>query len=119
MTDDELRDYLDSNGYPDHVIEGGREGLIARYRQFVAEVERGYEYSLQDYRRDLDGRALIHMLEADDQVRAEDELLNSLLVDRETRVWESAPDNPFWDFGYPAAVRGPMLRHLKAEGFAG
>ena len=116
MTDDELRAYLDSNGYPDHVIEGGREGLISRYREFVAEAARGYEYSLQDYRRDLDGRALIHMIEADDEVRDEDELLNAVLVNREVRVWESAPDNPFWDFGYPETVRGPLMRQIKAAG---
>ena len=116
MTEEEIQAYLDDNGYPPHVAAGGRAGLIRRYREFVDEVARGYEYSLQDYRRDLDGRAVIQLVGAGDEVLDADERLNGLLVNREARVWESAPGEPFWDFGHPAEVRGGLLRQMKAEG---
>ncbi len=116
MTDEELQSYLDDNGYPPHVVEGGRPGLIRRYREFVAEVERGYDYSLQSYRNDLDGRALIHMAEADDDVADEDQRLSAALSHTEVRVWESSAGDPFWDFGYPANARGTLLRHLIGAG---
>ena len=56
MTDAEIRDYLRDNGYPSHIVRGGREGLVRRWRQFVTEVEQGYEFGLEDYRNDLDVR---------------------------------------------------------------
>jgi len=39
MTDEEIVGYLDDNGYPPHIVAGGRAGLIARWKQFVEEVE--------------------------------------------------------------------------------
>lgn len=116
MTDEDVQQYLADNGYPEHVVAGGRAGLVKRYREFVDEVERGYDYSLQDYRRDLDGRAILHMIDADDEVADCDQRLNSALVNREVRVWESAPGDPFWDFGYPANTRGWLLRGLQSDG---
>ena len=41
MSDDEVIQYLRENGYPEHVVRGGREGLLRRWRAFVGEVERG------------------------------------------------------------------------------
>src|ERR1051326_7402225 len=69
MTDAELRDYLQQNGYPEHIWSAGRDGLVARWRKFVAEVERGYKYGLEDYRNDLDLRAVISLVGLDDDVR--------------------------------------------------
>lgn len=117
MTDAEIQQYLDDNGYPRHVVEGGLPGLIDRYRKFVAEVERGYEFSIFDYRNDLDGRAIIELIGAGDQVRDLDARLEHMLTAREKRVWESAPGEPFWDFGYPRNARGDLLRDLQSEGF--
>ncbi len=116
MTDDEIRAYLEDNGYPPHVVEAGREGLIRRYLQFVDEVERGYEYTLQSYRHDLDGRAILEMAGVSDEIRDADERLARLLVQPEIRVWESLAGEPFWDFGFPANARGSMLRGLRTEG---
>ena len=116
MTEEELQSYLDDNGYPPHVVEGGKAGLIRRYREFVSEVERGYDYSLQSYRNDLDGRALIHMADADDDVAIEDQRLTDALQHTEVRVWESSAGDPFWDFGYPSNIRGMLLRNLASAG---
>jgi hypothetical protein len=117
MTDAETRAYLEQNGYPKHVVEGGREGLVNRYRKFVQEVERGYDMSLFDYRNDLDGRAILHLIGADSEVEDLDARLEPLLIARDKRIWESASGEPFWDFGYPANARGELLQDLKSEGF--
>ena len=118
MTDAEIQRYLADNGYPKHVVEGGREGLLKRYAQFVQEVERGYDLSIYDYRNDLDGRAIIRLVGLDDEVKDLDERLRKMLVGDGVRIWESAPDDPFWDFGYPKNARGELLQDLEGEGLA-
>ncbi|MFB3828079.1 MAG: hypothetical protein ACE15B_15015 [Bryobacteraceae bacterium] len=116
MTDLELEHYLRENGYPEHICRAGRAGLIALWKQFVKEVEKGYRRSLEDYRNDLDVRALISQENLDAQVADEDARLERLLVNRDIRVWESSPGNPFWDFGYPKNAAGDLLEDLRAEG---
>jgi hypothetical protein len=113
MTDDDIRQFLEDNGYPRHVVEGGREFLLRRYREFVGEVERGYEYGLHEYRHDLDLRAAISMLDLDAEVASEDGRLQAMLTDTGIRVWESMAGEPFWDFGYPVNVRGRLARDLR------
>ena len=114
MTDQEIRQFLEDNGYPEHVVEGGRDFLLRRYRDFVAEVERGYDYGLHEYRHDLDLRAAICMLDLDAEVAADDERLAAMLTGTETRVWESMAGEPFWDFGVPRNARGRLARDLRA-----
>src|SRR5436190_5898502 len=87
MTDDELREYLQENGYPEHVWHAGREGLLDRWRKFVAEVERGYRFGLEDYRNDLDLRGVISLVGLDAQAREADAHSETLLTARYTRVW--------------------------------
>jgi hypothetical protein len=116
MTDEEVREYLADNGYPRHVVEAGRDGLIARWREFVQEVERGYEYGLEDYRNDLDLRGVIAMLGLDHEVEDADKRLSSMLTATELRVWESASLHPFWDFGYPRNASGRLLQDLRRAG---
>jgi hypothetical protein len=118
MTDQELEEYLRENGYPDHIVRGGREGLIRRWNEFVAEVERGYRLGLEDYRNDLDVRGVIALAGLDSAVADADRRLAAMLTHGETRVWESAGENPFWDFGYPRNVSGDLLEDLEAEGLA-
>ena len=65
MTDEEMAAYLRENGYPEHIVRAGRAGLIERWAKFVAEVERGYKFGLEDYRNDLDLRGIIAMLGLD------------------------------------------------------
>ena len=116
MTDEQLRDYLQENGYPEHVWRAGRHGLLERWRKFVNEVERGYKFGLEDYRNDLDLRGVISLVGLDADARESDERLTKLLTAKDKRVWESAGTNPFWDFGYPANAAGELLEDLKAEG---
>ena len=118
MTDDQMAAYLRDNGYPEHIARAGRAGLIERWRKFVEEVERGYKLGLEDYRNDLDLRGIIGMVGLDHEVRDLDHRFEALLTARDTRVWESTPDDPFWDFGYPSNASGELLKDLKNESLA-
>lgn len=115
MSDEEMAAYLRENGYPEHIVRAGRAGLIERWRKFVEEVEHGYKLGLEDYRNDLDLRGILAMLGLDDEVRHLDRRLETLLVDREKRVWETSAANPFWDFGYPRNAGARLLEDLKNE----
>jgi hypothetical protein len=116
MTEPEVRQYLRDNGYPDHIVRGGKAGLIDRWRQFVSEVERGYEFGIEDYRNDLDVRGVIDLIGAGGEVGEADGRFRALLVETGRRVWESSPGDPFWDFGYPRNASGQLLEDLHAEG---
>jgi hypothetical protein len=116
MTDSEIRNYLRENGYPEHIVRGGRQGLIDRWRQFVNEVERGYEFGLEDYRNDLDLRAILRLVDADAEVSDADERFHAMLTDVDKRVWESADSDPWWDFGYPRNVSARLKADLRGEG---
>ncbi len=111
-----VQEYLKENGYPEHVVREGREGLVRQYREFVKQVERGYPLGLEDYRNDLDARAILKLAEAeDDEVQGLDTRLKKVLTGCEKRVWESAPGDPFWDFGYPRNAGPDLLDDLKSE----
>jgi hypothetical protein len=117
MTDPEITAYLSDNGYPPHIVRGGRAGLIRRWREFVEQVERGYPLGLEDYRNDLDVRAIIRLAGAEDaEVAALDDRLKLLLRASDVRVWESAPGDPWWDFGYPSQAGAELLDGLRDEG---
>lgn len=115
MTDPEIQTYLRDNGYPEHIARAGRAGLIQRWREFVRQVESGYPGGLEDYRNDLDLRAVLQLSETeDDETQALDERLQEMLIARDVRVWESAP-SPFWDFGYPRNAGPELIADLRAE----
>jgi hypothetical protein len=119
MTETQIRDYLRENGYPEHVVREGRPGLLRHWREFVEQVERGYSLGLEDYRNDLDVRAILALAGAEDgTVRELDERLKKLLTACEVRVWESAAGDPFWDFGYPRNAGEDLMEDLRAEGLA-
>jgi hypothetical protein len=117
MTDSQVQAYLRDNGYPEHIVREGRAGLLRRWREFVKQVEAGYNFGLEDYRNDLDTRAILRLAEAEDAaVLALDERLKPLLLGVDRRVWESAPGDPFWDFGYPRNAGAELLDGLREEG---
>ena len=116
MNDAEIRQYLEDSGYPPHVVNAGREGLIRRWNEFVNEVERGYRFGLEDYRNDLDIRGILRLLQLDEQVADSDARFEQMLTACDCRVWESAPGDPFWDFGYPRNATAVLLRDLKSAG---
>jgi hypothetical protein len=114
-----VHEYLVENGYPEHVVREGRAGLIRKWREFVEQVERGYPLVLEDYRNDLDIRAILLVAGAeDDEVFALDERLKKLLAATDKRVWESAQGEPFWDFGYPSNAGPDLLDDLRSEDLA-
>lgn len=114
-----VHEYLRENGYPEHVVREGRAGLVRKWREFVEQVERGYSLGLEDYRNDLDARAILLLADAgDDEVLALDERFRKLLIAPGKRVWESAPGEPFWDFGYPGNAGPALLDDLRAEELA-
>jgi hypothetical protein len=117
MPPDPVRDFLKANGYPPHLVKGGRAGLVGRWREFVESVEKGYKLNLEDYRNDLDLRAIIKRAKVEDTaVRTLDERLKKVLKPAKKRIWESNRGKPFWDFGYPSNASGELLADLKAEG---
>jgi len=121
MTDPEIQNYLRDNGYPEHIVRDGLDGLLRRWREFVGQVEKGYTLGLEDYRNDLDVRAILELAGAgsDDASAAEiqqlDDRLKKILIASSVRVWESAP-SPFWDFGYPSNAGPDLIADLRAEG---
>ena len=116
MTDAEIQAYLRANAYPEHVVREGRAGLVRRWREFVEQVERGYSLGLEDYRNDLDVRAILAVAGGEDhEVRSLDQRLKKMLTCG-VRVWESAAGDPFWDFGYPRNAGEDLLSDLRAEG---
>jgi len=114
MTDEQVRNYLRENGYPEQVWRDGREGLIVRWREFVGDVEQGYTPSLYDYCNELDVRALIESCGLGEEVQGEGERLKAVLTATDKRVWDSGVPNSFWDFGYPRNAEGDLLEDLKA-----
>jgi len=119
VNDSEILAYLQENGYPEHLAREGRLGLVRRWREFVEQVERGYRLGLEDYRNDLDVRGILELAGAvDPEVQALDERLRGLLIPAQRRVWESAPGDPFWDFGYPRNAGEELAADLKTEGLS-
>lgn len=116
MTDQEVQQYLEDNGYPPHIVRGGKQGLLERWKKFVDEVEQGYEFGIDDYRNDLDVRGIIALVGLDAEVADADRRLQSILTNTDVRIWESNESAPFWDFGYPRNAKGELLRDLKSEG---
>ena len=118
MTDGEVQVYLRQNGYPEHVVREGKSGLMRRWRDFVEQVEKGYSLGLEDYRNDLDIRAILRLAgaEGDPELAVVDERLRDTLIQTGRRVWESAPGEPFWDFGYPRNAGEELREGLREEG---
>jgi hypothetical protein len=117
MTDLEVQSYLADNGYPPHIVREGRHGLVRRWREFVESVENGYPLGLEDYRNDLDLRAILRLAGLEGEVSALDERLKAMLAATDVRVWESGPEEPFWDFGYPRNAGEELMDGLREEGF--
>lgn len=118
MNDTEIKEYLQKNGYPEHLVKAGRKGLIAKYEKFVEEVEAGYSLTLDDYRNDLDLRAILLRLGLGKKVAEADKRFRKCLAFSGEPIWE-CDENPeaFWLFGYPKNAKGDLKKDLKAAGF--
>lgn len=118
MTDKEVKEFLKANDYPEHLIKAGKKGLIDRYEKFVDDVEHGYSLNLEDYRNDLDLRAIISRLGLEAEVEEPDRRFRTLLVFAADSIWD-CDDNPdaFWLYGYPRNAKGDLIEDLRSEGF--
>ena len=56
---DPVGEFLQTRGYPEHVVRGGLQGLTVNWEEVVRSVEEGYNLGLDDYLNDMDGRQLI------------------------------------------------------------
>lgn len=59
MSDDPIRRFLRIRGVPDHVVDGGLDGLITAWETTAAAIAAGYDLSLDDYLNDLDTRQIL------------------------------------------------------------
>ena len=113
-----VRALLRKRGVAPHVIEGGADQLVIRWRAFVEAAERGYSMGLDDYRNDLDVRTLVAAVGLSAQVTAEDARLRLLLVNTRQAVWESDAPGAFWVCGYPRNAGPELLADLRGQGLA-
>lgn len=117
ITEERVERFLRENDYPEAAIRSGAAGLLENWRSFVEEVEKGYSLSLFDYRHDLDARGILQQAGFECTELSElDRRLRPLLAHRHVRVWESAPDDPWWDFGYPESAKPELEDDLRSEG---
>ncbi|MEM9776219.1 MAG: hypothetical protein AAF902_16700 [Chloroflexota bacterium] len=56
---DQVRDYLKSKKYPNHVISGGLSRLVKNWELTVDSIARGEEQGYYDYLNDMDGRKIL------------------------------------------------------------
>jgi hypothetical protein len=117
MKDAEVKQLLKAEGYSDHIWKGGKKGLLEKWERFVSEVEAGYSLTLDDYRNDLDLRAIIAKVKLDDEVAEADERFRRCLVFSGKAIWDSDQPNAFWLYGYPRNAKGELKKDLRSEGF--
>jgi hypothetical protein len=113
--DESVRVRLRERGAAEHVIAGGGAKLIENWGRFVGQVEAGYPFGLDDYRNDLDLRALIEAAGLSEQVAQEDRRLRAALTRQDVAVWSTDFPDAFWVRGYPANASGELLADLKAR----
>lgn len=115
MTDAEIDRFLADEGYPEHVRQQGRHGLIARWQRFVSDVERGWTLGIEDYWNELDIRDLIARLGLASEVADADARMRALLVGPELVHWESETPDAFWIRGYPRNASPEFVEELRAN----
>jgi len=94
------------------------EDLLARWKKFVDDVERGYPLGLDDYRNDLDIRSEIAEAGLAAKAQADDQRLKRMLGATKIKVWDSDVPHAFWVQGYPRNASGELLEDLQAEDLA-
>lgn len=117
MKDTEVKALLKEQGFPEHVWKSGKKGIIERWEKFVSEVEAGYRLHLEDYRNDLDLRAIIARVGLEKDAADADRRLRSCLVFSADSVWDCEITEAWWIFGYPKNAKGDLLKDLKAQGY--
>lgn len=127
MREDPVREFLESRGCPEHVVEGGLDGLLEQWENAVDDVAEIYPLGLDDYLDDMDGRELIEGaldVAAPDvrrgslkRLQKADERMKAMLVPAGRCLWGSdmaeqhdwTPQKNWWYFMQPADP-GPELK---------
>ena len=92
--------------------------LLAKWKKFVDDVEKGYRLTLDDYRNDLNIRSEIAVAGLTARASADDQRLKRMLGSTKVRVWDSDVPHAFWVQGYPRNAAGQLLEDLEAEDLA-
>jgi hypothetical protein len=130
---DPVREYLRGKGCAQHVVKGGLEGLVAAWENTVNSVVHGYEFGLDDYLNDLDGRQLISevmaiadvpsRLKYGERVRRADERVRKVLTLTGECLWGNAAaarhewsaEKNWWYFSVPKTAGAELLIDLNGN----
>ena len=125
--EDPVREFLEARGCPEHIVDGGLEGLLERWESAVDDVDEIYPLGLDDYLDDMDIRELIEgaILAAPPEARRgalkrlekTDARMKKLLVPSGRCLWGSdlaeqhdwTPQRNWWYFMQPREP-GPELK---------
>jgi len=130
---DPVREYLRNKGCAQHVVKGGLEKLVEAWESTVASIIRGYEFGLDDYLNDLDGRQLISelmeiadapsRLKYGERVRRVDERVRTILRPTGECLWGKAAaarhgwtvEKNWWYFSVPQTAGPELLIDLNSD----
>ena len=125
--EDPVREFLEARGCPEHIVDGGLDGLLERWESAVDDVAETYPLGLDDYLDDMDIRELIEgaLAAAPPELRRGalkrldklDARMKKLLVPSHRCLWGSdlaeqhdwTPQRNWWYFMHPSEP-GPELK---------
>ncbi len=117
MTEAQIKEYLKNRGLPEHIWKRGSQVILQRWKDFVAEIEKGYSPNcfIDEYWNDLDKRELIHEIGCDDKVREADERFRAMLTANNIKhhYRERNSEYDFWNYGYPKNATGFFYEQIK------
>lgn len=131
-----VRQYLEARGCADFVVKGGLSGLIDRWEETTASIERGYDGLLDEYLNDMDlrdiledaldvvampddGAARIRVANADARVRRATVACGPIWGRDVAESEAMDPALQWWYFVRPATPNDDLRQELKGEGLLG
>lgn len=60
MKPDLVAEFLKKRGAPSHVVKGGLAGLVRSWERTVEDLQRGFDWEVDEWLNDLDVRTMIH-----------------------------------------------------------
>lgn len=134
MSDDQIRRFLRARGVAAHVVDGGLDGLVTAWERTAAQIDAGYDLTLDDYLNDLDVRQIIEVVlraipEPDgpllDRMRAADARVRAATTLASRCVWGDGADDTWtarrnwWYFVVPNMPGDQLATDLANAGFGG
>ena len=128
---DAVREFLKQKGAAEHVVRDGLTGLVQSWERVVESVRSGYDFGLDDYLNDMDGRQLLDealLVVASerqwlDRVRRADEAMKRLVRSTSRCLWGKknasqhgwSPEKNWWYFSVPIASGLELTEDLKKK----